>query len=182
MSIDNMPSPPTRQQGGALARALLSAFTIVTRYPVLLVLGLVTLVVQISYSGINNVTLPKFIPHLGVPAMLEGRITGAVISTFLLAETFLRIPFGWLSDRYGRGKMIVGAMLLTAPSFWLTGMVSSYLWLFPLRAWDGMMAAALDLSDAQKEQIRSILESTRTSLQPVMAPWAGAPVSSKVYR
>lgn len=143
MSIDSLQSPPTRQQGGARARALLSAFTIMTRYPVLLVLGLVTLVVQISYSGINNVTLPKYIPDLGVPAMLEGRITGAVISTFLLAETFLRIPFGWLSDRYGRGKMIVGAMLLTAPSFWLTGMVSSYLWLFPLRAWDGMMAAAL---------------------------------------
>lgn len=32
----------------------------------------------------------------------------------------------------------------------------------------GMMGAALDLDDAQKEQIRSILEATRTSLQPVM--------------
>jgi len=123
------------------ARALLAAFAILAHYPVLIPLAFATLLAQLTYSGINNVSVPQYIGILRLPR--EGAVIGALTATFLLAETALRVPFGWLSDRIGRARLIVGALLLSAPSVLASALAPSYHWLFPLRAWDGMMAAAL---------------------------------------
>ena len=136
---------PTRAGITAILSHVRAAFAILGHYPVLLPLGLVTLCAQMTYSGVNNVSIPKLVPVLAVPHAQEGWITGAIVSTFLLSETFLRIPFGWLSDRYGRVPLILLALFGSIPSIWLGGHVPAahWQWLFPLRWWDGMMAAAL---------------------------------------
>jgi MFS family permease len=118
-----------------------AAFGIIARFPVLIPLGLITLFAQITYSGINNVGVPQYIDVLNLAN--EGKVIGSITATFLLAETFLRMPFGWLSDRFGRARVVVGAMLLSMPTVLLSGVVPGYHWLYALRAWDGMMAAAL---------------------------------------
>jgi MFS family permease len=135
-------SHSTLATGGARGN-LRAAFTILRDYPVLVPLGLITLFAQLTYSGVNNVTLLPYVRALGVPASGEGVIVGKLCATFLLAETFLRVPFGWLSDRFGRAKVVMLALFLSAPSFFLGSTVAVYQWLFPLRWWDGMMAAAL---------------------------------------
>lgn len=124
---------------------LLASFGILKQFPVLIPLGIITLLDQLMYSGVNNVTLSKYIPYLGVPKEWEGRAITAIVCTFLVSEAILRVPFGWLSDRYGRARMIIAAELLTVPTILLSGFipVGRWEWLFPLRWWDGMMAAAL---------------------------------------
>jgi len=126
-------------------RGILAAFSIIGHFPVLLPVGLITLFAEMTYSGVNNVSIPFYIPLLGVAQADEGRVIGAVISTFLLAETFLRVPFGWISDRFGRANVIIAAMVLSVPTITLSALIHAGQWrlLFPLRAWDGMMAAAL---------------------------------------
>ncbi len=123
--------------------ALAAAFAILTDYPILLPLGIVTLFAQMTYSGVNNVTLHQYVRLLGATAHNDGIIVGWITAAFLLAETFLRVPFGWLSDRFGRARMIIGALLLSAPSLFIGSLVTQYDWLIPLRCWDGIMAAAL---------------------------------------
>ena len=139
------PDTPARRSPVEVITHLGAAFGIFTRFPVLIPLGLITLFAQISYSGINNVSLPLLIPRLGIPRGQDGWITGAVVSTFLLSETFLRLPFGWLSDRYGRTRLIICALFCSVPTVLLSGRIAPghWQWLFPLRWWDGMMAAAL---------------------------------------
>ncbi|MHB9022853.1 MAG: MFS transporter [Armatimonadota bacterium] len=139
-------SPETHSLTARVRRGmqtLLQSFGIVRQFPVLISLGIITLFAEFTYSGLNNVTLPVYIPTLGIDRAYEGRIIGVVLASFLLSETFLRIPFGWLSDRIGRARMVIGAMLLAVPSVLLAGLVTRYVWLIPLHWWDGMMAAAL---------------------------------------
>ncbi|HEY3418066.1 MAG TPA: MFS transporter, partial [Armatimonadota bacterium] len=124
-------------------QTLLHSFGIIRSYPVLIALGIITLFAEFTYSGLNNVTLPVYVPKLITDHQYEGRIIGLILATFLLSETFLRIPFGWLSDRVGRARMVIGAMLLAVPSVLIAGFITRYIWLFPLHWWDGMMAAAL---------------------------------------
>jgi len=118
-----------------------AAFGIISRFPVLIPLGVITLFAQTTYSGINNVGVPQYIDVLKLAN--EGKIIGSITATFLLAETFLRMPFGWLSDRFGRARVVVGAMLFSVPTVLLSALAPGYHWLYALRAWDGMMAAAL---------------------------------------
>ncbi|MHB9130736.1 MAG: MFS transporter [Armatimonadota bacterium] len=135
---------PLKQRLQGMMHALLAAFGIVKQYPVLLPLGIITLFAQMTYSGVNNVAIPFYIrslPSIGLHE--QGQIITVMTATFLLAETFLRVPFGWLSDRFGRSRVVIGAMVLSVPSILLGGMVPGYAWFFPLRGWDGMMAAAL---------------------------------------
>jgi len=126
-----------------LRSGIFAAFGIIRQYPILIPLGLITLLAEITYSGMNNVTLHQYVLRLGATDKNDGIIVGWITATFLLSETFLRVPFGWLSDRFGRAKIVIGAMLLSAPSFFAGSLVPTYGWLFPLRWWDGMMAAAL---------------------------------------
>lgn len=133
----------TRSRLHGARQAVVGAFGIIGQYPVLIPLALITLFAQMSFSGANNVTLLNYVSSLGVSKYWEGRITGYILATFLLAETFLRVPFGWLSDRYGRTPLIVGALCITVPAFLFAAFVPHYGWLFPAFAVVGMMAAAL---------------------------------------
>lgn len=136
--------PSERQSVPArLRQGIAAAFGIIRLFPVLLPVGLITLFAEMTYSGINNVTVPEFVRLLGISVTKQGEIIGIIVSTFLLAETFLRVPFGWVSDRFGRANVIIAAMLLSVPSMTLSGLVSHWPSLIPLRAWDGIMAAAL---------------------------------------
>ncbi|HEY3378237.1 MAG TPA: MFS transporter [Armatimonadota bacterium] len=165
---------PTERAGGLLRvwRHILAAFEIVRHYPIIIPLALITLIDEINYSGLNNVALPAYIGTLGLPLKVSGGVLASylgtdgglvaiIASTFLFSETLFRLPTGWLSDRLGRINLIIGAMFLSAPSFFLSWWVPNYLWLIPLRLWDGMMAAALWTSvyavigDAVPERFRA---------------------------
>lgn len=121
----------------------MDAFSIFSHYPIILPLALITLIGEMNYSGTNNISLPAYIRSLSLPKQLDGTVTGFIAASFLLSETIFRMPAGWLSDRFGRSKIIAGAFLLSAPSFLLSWLAPSYQWLFPLRFWDGMVAAAI---------------------------------------
>lgn len=132
-----------RQRVQGALRALLAAFTILKQYPVILPVAVITMTNEMNYSGINNITLPAYIKSLHLSVAQLGLITGPLVSVYLLSEAIFRLPSGWLSDRYGRARMITLAMFLLAPSYFLAGLVPHYLWLIPLRFWDGIMAALM---------------------------------------
>lgn len=153
---------------------ILSAFAIIRQYPIIIPLAIITLIGEMNYSGINNVALPKYIGVLNLPQTVgntnllarflgtDGGVVGFIASIFLFSEMLSRMPAGWLSDRLGRPKLIIGALFLSAPSFLASSMVGHhYLWLIPLRFWDGIMAAAIWTSmyaiigDAVPERLRA---------------------------
>jgi DHA1 family multidrug resistance protein-like MFS transporter len=117
------------------------------RYPLLVPLALITACGELVYAGINNFSIPLLLEHqgrtLGVPGGKLGLVVGTVTSTFLVSETLLRIPFGWLSDRWGRARMIALGPLVGCVSPALIAHLGHYLWIFPLRVLDGLGAAAL---------------------------------------
>jgi len=128
-----------------LHRTYLAVFT---RYPFLVAVALITACGELAYAGINNVALPLLLKEEGHALGLHGAraawvVLGPVASTFLLAETLLRIPFGRLSDRWGRVRMMTLGPAVGAVSMFLVTRLGDYRWLFPLRALDGMAAAAL---------------------------------------
>jgi len=125
-------------------RALLSAFTILLEYPVILPVALITMVNEMNYSGINNITLPAYVGTLNLLGN-AGKLTGVLVSVFLLSEAIFRLPSGWLSDHFGRTRMITLAMLLLVPSYLVGALLpnNAYLLFIPLRFWDGLMAALM---------------------------------------
>jgi len=116
-------------------------------YPFLLGLAGVVLLAEFAYASINNVIVSYWVSHdgarLGVDPLREGWVLGSTAATFLIVETFLRLPAGALSDRWGRRVFIVGAPLLTCFSPVLLAGVTHYWAFYPLRAVDGLGAAAL---------------------------------------
>lgn len=151
----------TRERLHALSQQALIAFAILHKYPVLVPAAVIMLLGEINYSGINNVTIPTFLNGLPMPSGARTWLVGAMASTFLLAETLFRMPSGWFSDRYGRARIITIGLFLTAPSFLMSALAPHANWLFPLRAWDGIMAAAIFTSvyaiigDAVPERFRA---------------------------
>jgi MFS family permease len=143
-----------------LLRSIPAAFEILRHYPVIIPIAIIMLIDETNYSGINNVALPSYLTNV---TSASGRvfIIGALTSTFLFSEMLFRMPCGWLSDRVGRARLIVLAIFLAAPSFFLGAIVRPYTWLFPLRIWDGLMAAVLFTSsyaiigDAVPERFRA---------------------------
>ena len=119
------------------------SFQVFRRFPVIAPVALLMLIDEMNYSGINNVTIPAYLTNLHLPDHIRIWLIGTITSTFLLSEAIFRIPSGWLSDRFGRARMITAAVFLTTPSFLLSALAPSYQWFFALRAWDGLMAATL---------------------------------------
>ena len=120
------------------------------RYPVLWRMALVVLLGEIVFAAINNYALSFYVvDDLGRPASL----VGILVSTFLIAEMLLKLPFGHLSDRHGRRRFAmyglavctVGpAMVCALPTHLLVASpILIYLVLMPLRVLDGAGAAAL---------------------------------------
>lgn len=140
----SLEAPSVYRQLLRAGRAMLSAFTILLQYPVILPVAMITMVNEMNYSGINNITLPAFVGTLNL-AENTGKLTGLLVSVFLLSEAIFRLPSGWMSDRFGRSRMITLAMLLLVPSYLIAASLPShaYLLFIPLRFWDGLMAALM---------------------------------------
>jgi DHA1 family multidrug resistance protein-like MFS transporter len=73
-------------------------------YPVLVPVAAVAIFGQISAASVNNFALSFYVlDDLHQP----GRVLGYLTSSFLLTETLLKLPFGRLSDQWGRRPLIV---------------------------------------------------------------------------
>ena len=122
-----------------LDRAYLALFR---EYPQLGPLALMTGASQLAFALLNIYALPIY---LGDSLHLSGRALGLTSATFLAVETVLKIPMGRLSDRYGRKLFIVLGPLLISLNPTLVASLPRRLWMlvFPLRAVDGVGAAAL---------------------------------------
>jgi len=129
----------------ALQRTYLAVFRL---YPLLLPLAVITACGELVYGALNNFSLPLLLQaeyrRLGIANLRDvGVILGYVTSTFLLSETLLRLPFGRLSDRWGRVTMIVLGPLVGVVSPIVIANARSFVAFYPLRVLDGCGAAAL---------------------------------------
>jgi DHA1 family multidrug resistance protein-like MFS transporter len=112
-------------------------------------MALVVLLGEIVFASLNNYAYPFYIlDDLGRPA----RVVGILISSFLIAEMLLKLPFGHLSDRYGRRRFAaigLAACVLTPlvvcaiPTSVFIAAPALLFALLPLRLLDGAGAAAL---------------------------------------
>jgi len=124
--------------------------TVFRRYPVLGRMAVVVLLGETVFATVNNYALPFYVKDdLGRPVS----VVGILVSTFLVAEMLLKLPFGHLSDRYGRRRFAmyglaacvvapVAVCAIPAQVFAISPALI-YLVLMPLRALDGAGAAAL---------------------------------------
>ena len=64
-------------------------------------------------GGYGQVLLPIYMKQIGISALLVGVLT----TISLLATSILLIPFGILSDRYGRRMFLILGGVLTAASW-----------------------------------------------------------------
>jgi len=120
------------------------------RYPVLGRMAVVVLLGEVVFAAVNNYALPFYVKDdLG----RSPSVVGILVSTFLAAEMLLKLPFGHLSDRYGRRRFAMYglAACVVAPvavcaipaEVFAIGPALIFLVLMPLRALDGAGAAAL---------------------------------------
>jgi len=124
--------------------------TVFRRYPVLGRMAVVVLLGETVFAAVNNYALSFYVvDDLGRPAS----VVGILVSTFLVAEMLLKLPFGHLSDRYGRRRFAmyglaacvvapVAVCAIPAEVFAISPALI-FLALMPLRALDGAGAAAL---------------------------------------
>jgi MFS family permease len=98
-----------------------------------------------GYAIMNVAALPVYVraPQsrggLGAPADL----IGFLITTFLVSETFFKPLFGWAGDRFGRKQFIVTGLFVSAITPLLMGLAKQTWVFFPIRALDGVGAAAI---------------------------------------
>ncbi len=104
----------------------------------------VALFAEWGYAIMNVCVLPVYLkepPPQGLGAPMS--LIGLVISTFLVAETAFKPLFGWSGDRYGRKRFIVLGLIICSATPLLMRIVDKPWVFFPLRALDGVGAAAL---------------------------------------
>ena len=120
------------------------------RYPVLGRMAVVVILGEMLFASINNYALSFYVlDDLRQP----GRTLGLLASTFLIVEMLLKMPFGHLSDRYGRrlfatagltAATITPVVICAVPTELFLAMPALiFLLVLPLRAVDGAGAAAL---------------------------------------
>ncbi len=68
---------------------------------------------------------------------------GAAFSVLILSRLLLQVPFGRLSDRFGRKAVIVSGLVIMAPATGLMGEVHTTLQLLGLRAVQGIGSAGI---------------------------------------
>jgi MFS family permease len=106
---------------------------------------IMALLAEWGYAIMNIAALPIYVREprsqggLGAPADL----IGLIISTFLVSETFFKPLFGWAGDRFGRKQFIVAGLCISTLTPFLMGLAKHTWVFFPLRALDGVGAAAL---------------------------------------
>lgn len=127
-----------------LERTYLRVFRL---YPFMIPLAVVMACGETGYAAVNNFGLPLYLAgaaaRLGVPVGAVGRTVGWVIASFLLTETAFRLPLGMLSDRIGRKALIVAGPVVGCAAMALMTTVVHWQWMIPVRAFDGIAAAAL---------------------------------------
>ncbi len=83
---------------------------------------------------------------------------GLAIGAYGLTQAIFQIPMGWLSDRYGRKKIIVIGLLIFALGSVIAGMATDIVWVTVGRAIQGMGAIASAVlalaSDVTREEQR----------------------------
>ena len=120
------------------------------RYPVLGRMAVVAMLGELVFASINNYALSFYVlEDLRQP----GATLGLLAAMFLVVEMVLKMPFGHLSDRYGRrlftslglSALVVTPVVICAlPTELVLAMpVLIFAVLMPLRALDGAGAAAL---------------------------------------
>ncbi len=127
-----------------------SYIAIFRRYPVLVRMAAVALLAETLFACVNSYAMPFYVLD---DLRQSGATLGLLASTFLVVEMLLKMPFGHLSDRYGRRLFVsAGLALLALPplvvfalptELLLAGPVMMFAVLVPLRALDGVGAAAL---------------------------------------
>lgn len=81
--------------------------------------------------------------HLRENLQADMFLVGAVVAFFALFETATRVPFGILSDRWGRLRVATVGALLCAAGYLLMSRLLEALFFVPARLFDGMGVAAL---------------------------------------
>jgi len=120
------------------------------RYPVLGRMAAVVVLGEVLFASVNNYALSFYVLD---DLRQSGRTLGLLVSTFLIVEMVLKLPFGHLSDRYGRRLFASGGLALCVVTpvvicavpteVFILAPALIYLVLMPLRALDGVGAAAL---------------------------------------
>lgn len=106
---------------------------------------LIAFLAQTAYAVLNLSTMPLY---LAFDRNLNTGLVGLIIGSFLLSEALLKGPMGALSDRFGRGKLIIYGSVITAFTALLTllvpggGALAVFI-LIGLRALDGLGAALI---------------------------------------
>src|SRR3712207_6323770 len=107
-------------------------------------LTLVALFAEWGYAIMNIAALPLYLTEprpAGLGIAVE--MIGPIISTFLIFETIFKTPMGLAGDHYGRKPVIILGLFLSGLTPLLMRTTEN-LWIFyPLRAIDGIGAAAL---------------------------------------
>ena len=113
-------------------------------------MALVAVLGETVFASVNNYAFSFYIvDDLRRPAS----VVGILVSTFLIAELLLKLPFGHLSDRYGRRRFamyglavcVVGPTVVCAvpAEVFLAAPALIYLVVLPTRVLDGAGAASL---------------------------------------
>jgi MFS family permease len=100
--------------------------------------------------------LPVLALHAEALAGATPLLIGVAIGSYGLTQACFQIPFGMLSDRFGRKPVIIAGLLIFAAGSALAAMADSIVWVILGRALQGMgaiaaaiMALAADLSREQ---------------------------------
>ncbi len=115
------------------------------RYPVLLRLAAVSICAEIAWATLIIVLQYHFKDDVlrNQAEQLIGARVATVTFAFVACETILKYPMGTLSDRFGPRRMIFIALGLAIISPLLMSKATEWWHFVPLRALDGVAAAAL---------------------------------------
>ncbi len=103
-------------------------------------LALLALCAEMAYAILNTAAIPY---HLHDTLHAPPSWIGIVISTFLITETLFKAFLGYLGDRKGRKLLLTLGPLLSACTPLIMRWTTSVYFFLPLRALDGIGAAAL---------------------------------------
>lgn len=118
---------------------------IFVEYPVLLRLGLISACAEMAWATLILVMEYYFKDELfrGQASQLIASRVAIALLAFTVCETIFKVPMGTLSDRIGPRKVVVTALIFAMCSPLLMVLCTRW-WMFvPLRAVDGLAAAAL---------------------------------------
>lgn len=106
------------------------------RLLIVLNLSLVSGFVILGFSIIAPV-----LPQYALSFSISVALTGWAISAFALARMVVDMPAGILTDRFGRKRIMIVGLVMTALSSIVSGMADNYLWLILGRVIQGVGSA-----------------------------------------